>query len=250
MRIAVFLTLCAALVGDPLQSRAEDSSSLLLDFSRPMDRIVRSSIPVQDKWKHYITLPGRPGKSERDSREVDRYIIVSPGDVNACQLRSRDNYVGVARLLDPKFRSARRLTWKWSVAKHPHNGKLGGAPNDQAILIYVFYREPIPGTKDYDYTGLGFCWTAKTEEKTERLIAKMPWSNSPKATIYHVSLRDGPIDGVLSEEVDLVAEYSKVFKREPPEIWGVILLADSNSVTPDLGVMTTDAVIRDIRFHQ
>ncbi len=251
MRLVVFfMTLCAVLASGPLHARADDPTSLLLDFSRPMDRIVRSSIPVQGKWKHYITLPGKPGESERDSREFDRYITADPGDVNACQLRSRDNYVGVARLLDPEFGSARRLTWKWSVTKHPHNGKLGGAPNDQAILIYVFYREPLPDGEGYEYTGLGFCWTAKTKKKTERLIAKMPWSNSPKATIHHLALRDGPIQGVLSQDVDLVAEYANVFNRDPPKIWGVVLLADSNSVTPDIGEMTTDAIIRDIRFHK
>jgi hypothetical protein len=250
MRFVVFgMTLCAVLASTHLRARADDPTTLLLDFSRPMDRIVRSSIPVQGKWKHYITQPGEPGENVRDSREVDRYITVVADDVNACQLRSRDNYVGLGRLLDPRFESARRLTWKWSVTKHPHNGKLGGTPNDQAILIYVFYREPLPDSDGYDYTGLGFCWTAKTEKTTERLIAKMPWSNSPKATIHHLALRDGPIQGVQSQEVDLAAEYVKVFKRDPPRIWGVVLLADSNSVTPDLGEMTTDAIIRDIRFH-
>lgn len=250
MRFVVFvMTFCALSANLLTHARADDPASLLLDFSRPMDQIVRGSIPVQGKWKHYITLPKEPGKTVRDTREIERYISVVPDDVNACQMLSRENYVGLARLLDPKFASARRLTWKWSVAKHPHNGRLGQTPNDQAILIYVFYRESLPNG-DYEYTGLGFCWTAKTVKKTERLTAKMPWSNSPRATIHHLALRDGPIKGVQSQEVDLVAEYTKVFKREPPKIWGVVLLADSNSVTPDIGAMTTDAVIRDIQFHK
>ena len=249
MRWLIFVFVVAlALASRSSSSLAEAPKSLLLDFSRPMDSIVRGSIPVEGKWKHYITLPKEPGKTVRDAREIERFIRVVPDDDKACQLRSRENYVGVARLLDPRFASARRLTWKWSVTKHPHNGRLGENPNDQAILIYVFYREKLE-EGGYDYTGLGFCWTAKTRKKTERLTAMMPWSNSPRATIHHLSLRDGPAEGVQPQEVELVDEYRKVFKRDPPQIWGVVLLADSNSVAPDIGVMTTDAIIRDIQFH-
>jgi len=48
--------------------------------------------------------------------------------------------------------------------------------------------------------------------------------------------------------VDLRSEYLRVFRREPPPLWGIVLLADSNEVEPDVGEMTTDATIRDIRL--
>lgn len=247
--VLMFVTL-AAQATSPSGTVADEPKSLLLDFSRPMDSIVRGAIPVPGKWKHYITLPKEPGKTIRDTREIAKFISVVPDDANACQLRSRENYVGMARLLKEEFVFARRLTWEWSVAKHPHNGRLGETPNDQSILIYVFYRERDSENDSYNYTGLGFCWTAKTRKKTERLTAMMPWSNSPRATIHHLSLRDGPAEGLHAQEVELVTEYRKAFNRDPPQIWGVVLLADSNSVTPDIGTMTTDAIIRDIQFHR
>ena len=64
MRVVVLIvSVYAAAMNLPSICRADEPASLLLDFARPMDRIVRGSIPVEGKWKHYITLPKEPGKT-------------------------------------------------------------------------------------------------------------------------------------------------------------------------------------------
>jgi hypothetical protein len=74
------------------------------------------------------------------------------------------------------------------------------------------------------------------------------WSGSPRAEIVYNAIRNGPIPGELSEEVDLPTEYQKAFGKPAPPAWCIFLLADSNEVEPDVGRMTTDAVIRDLRI--
>jgi hypothetical protein len=248
-RLALAVAMLA--VGARASTQPDGSSgSLRLTFERPTSRLARSLPPDVDSWKYYITVPDNDREDVRDPDEVARYILPREGgDDDACRLRSRKNYVGLFRLVHPEFASARRVSWKWSVASHPHGGKIGGTPNDQSIQVYLLFREK-PEGGDYSYTALSYVWTDKTTELQQRMRGRMPWNNSPRAEMILLALRNGPIAGELAEAVDLQDGYLRAFGRPAPPLWGVVLLADSNEVEPDVGRMTTDAVIRDIRFDK
>ena len=256
MRHTIFAaTICWLFVVTSTLVRAGESESLPLKFDRPIRLLKRGVLPGTDSWRYYITQPKEDTEFVSDEQQVQKYIkFINPAeakDPTACRLMSRQNYVGLFRLVDERFKNAQSLTWKWSVAKHPRNGKLGGAPHDHAMTFYVFFREPKSGGK-FEYTILGFCWTAKspTTRSDWNRKARMPWRKSPQGDIHNLALRDGPLKGELSEKVDLQEKHKEVFgSKVVPPIWGVVLLGDSNEVVPDVGEMTTDAVIRDIRFH-
>lgn len=228
----------------------EGSEPIWLKFDQPMSRFSRSLPPNHEFWKYYITVPDNERDDVHDPKEVARYVKPAEGgDVSACRLLSRKNYVGVFRLVPPGYENARRLFWKWSVRKHPHGGKIGGSPNDQSVQVYALFREIKAGGEE-SYSALGFVWTEKTKDSRQTIRGRMPWYGSPRAEIVFIALRDSPATGEFAEEVDMQAEYQKAFAKKAPPIWGVLLLADSNEVEPDIGEMTTDGVIRDIRLSK
>jgi hypothetical protein len=226
---------------------ADEPDSLLLGFEGKMGRVLRKSLPNVGVWKYFITQPGDPFRAVSDFKVVASHIKPNPED-SSCRLLSNNNYVGIARLVEEEFAQASTLSWQWAVTKHPHNGKLGGVPNDQSLIVYVFFREP---TEDgnHKYRAIGYCWTHNTTVMKERLIGRMPWSDSPKATIEHVSIRNGSQKGFFEETVNVRDEFEKRFGRKAPPIYGLVLLCDSNSVTAsDFGEMTTDAVVRNVQL--
>jgi Protein of unknown function (DUF3047) len=246
-RLAVAFVLLASGAHAPGQSD-DSSGTLRLEFDRSLTRLRRSLPPDPDSWTYYITVPDNDREDIRNAKEVARYIVPHENDdAGACRLRSRKNYVGVFRLVRPGFENARRMSWKWSVSAHPHGGKIGGIPNDQSMQVYVLFRETLANGQ-FNYTALAFVWTHKTTDLQQAMQGRMPWDGSPRAEMVLFALRNGPIPGEIPEEVDLRAEYRKAFSREAPPIWGIALLADSNEVEPDVGRMTTDAAIRDIRL--
>jgi hypothetical protein len=242
---AAFAVLSASLHAT---SRADDPEPLWLKFDRPMSLLTASLPPSAEFWKYYITAPGDDRGVVREPKEVARYVVPRVNnDASACRLLSRNNYVGICRLVPPGYERARRLSWKWSVSKHPHGGRIGGSPNDQSMQVYVVFREVRPSGEER-YTAVSFVWTDKTTDLRQTIRGRMPWSGSPRAEIVYNAIRNGAIPGELSEEVDLPAEYQKAFGKQAPPAWCIFLLADSNEVEPDVGRMTTDAVIRDLRL--
>jgi hypothetical protein len=247
MRISWQVTAPAVLSAALAFGQAGEAERFLLKFDKPMSRLSRSIELNPGSWKYYVTVPGEERDDVRSAKEVARFINPIPdNDASACRLLSRNNYVGMFRQVPPGYENLRRISWKWSVKKHPHGGKIGGPPNDQSMQIYVLYRE---GATDKEvYTALSFVWTDKTTATQQSIQGRMPWDGSPLAEVIFIARRNGPIPGELSEDVDLRAEYRRVFRREAPPAWAIILLADSNEVEPDVGQMTTDAVIREIRL--
>ena len=233
--------------GTHIYGQAVETGSVTLNFDQPMSRLSHALLVNAEFWKYYITVPENERDDVRDPKEVARYIIPHENnDAGVCRLRSRLNYVGIFRLVPPGYEQARRLSWKWSVTKHPHGGKIGGSPNDQSMQVYAVYRE-LKANNEESYTALSFVWTEKTTDVQQIIRGRMPWSGSPRAEIVYLAIRNGPIPDELSEIVDLRAEYQKAFGREAPPLYGIMLLADSNEVAADVGEMTTDATIRDLR---
>ena len=95
---------------------------------------------------------------------------------------------------------------------------------------------------------LGFVWTEKTTDVLQMIRGRMPWNGAPWAEVTFLAIRNGPIPVGGFRGRGPPRQYLRVFRREPPPLWGIVLLADSNEVEPDVGEMTTDATIRDIRL--
>ncbi len=245
--ISRFAGLLCLLIAAPAWGQTP-AQQAVLRFDQPMEEATRTSQPSQEVWKYDVSDPNNIRRSIRDPKEVALHIIPAPRNrATSCRIASSGNYVGLGRLLDPAYKHARRLTWKWAVMKHPHGGKLAGFPNDQAIKLYVCFRAA-KGADDYEYTILCFCWTAKTTSKRDRIPGSLPWKGAPEAIIQYLALRNGPSDEEFSEDVDLQLEYEKAFSKPAPEVWAIGIGADSNDVGPNANGMTTDAVISDIRI--
>ncbi len=219
---------------------------LRLKFDASAKQMERGDQPVVERWKYYITKPGAPFDYFTKREEIRKYLVIDKA-ANACRLSSRKNFAGVCRLIDPEFAQASRATWKWSVDEHPSKCKLGPKSFDAAITVYFIYQTP-----EVDYTALAFCWSDKTEKKAQLVPnQQMGWRESPMADVYYVSLRDGSLNGLQTETVDLMAEYRKAFNKNVPPLWAIIALADSNNSPEKFnGKSSSEAMISDIQLHK
>ena len=230
---------------------ADENDILPITFEKQMTRYELSTLPTQDRWSYCVTLPRSVNEFERDPKIIRNYITLEQGDDHACRLRSKKNFVALFRLVDPTFKNASRLSWRWSVSKHPFNGTAVGRPNDQSIQVFVVFHNPELPSESEQYTILSFVWTAKTTGKQFATEYRLPSPNSPRVPVRVQVLQDGSIDGLISQEVELQTEYRKAFGKAAPPVWGILLFADSDEskeVVP--GEMITDAIIRDIRFSR
>ncbi len=226
----------------PSMALAQAPQSLMLKFNplAKMEPLTRTAMPSQEVWKHYITEPGNLRRTVVGVQKVAAYLRPNQ---NICRLQSDNNYVVVARAVDPKYGQASMLAWKWSVAKHPRNGKLNAFPNDSAIQIYVVFREQLPGNQDV-FTSICFCWMMRpTEEPFFEPNHELPWRGAPQGDVYYVDMMRGTQQGIVQERVNLGSRYQQVFERKAPPIYAVAVMADCN----DLGAKT-DAEIGEITF--
>lgn len=249
-RSMFFLTLLIRLIV-PSGATADEPVVLSLDFEREMLRLERRQEPIASRWKYYITQPRDVGKFVRLK---DDHIQPS-ADGLECRILSHENYVIISRLIDEDFAQARKLSWKWRVAKHPPGGSLGKQRNDQSIIVYAVFRLPKDlAPNKFDYHAIGFCWTESTSIAVERRHAELPWRRTQQATVIHVAIRNGVADDpeeFIAESVDLETQYRKHFpgSGQMPELWGISLMGDSNDVAV-FEKMTTDATIRELRLEK
>ena len=241
---------------DPDDNDPDDNDTLMLTFDKPMSLYTYSTLPTQDRWTCGVTRSKSVSEFERDPELIRKYITPQ-GVGNACRLQSKRNFVVLFRLIDPSFKDAHQLSWKWSASKHPFNGTAVGHPNDQSAQVLVVFRRPESTPNDAEYSILSFVWTATNNGKQlpptylPSAGYRLPTPKSPSAQVKVKVLNDGNVDGLLSREVDLRTESMQAYGKAPPPIWGLLLMADSDESKEAVpGEMITDAIIQDVRLSK
>lgn len=209
-----------------------------------------------------LTLPA-PGRGEwrpLTFRKVPRATAYEPvtadgvaGVRAASDCSASALYLPVDRTVD--LADTPRLSWRWRITRGlsiPDERMKAG--DDFAARVYLMfefdvaraslaarlrhslgqrlYGEKIPGGAINDV------WT-------EHEPAGAHWDNPFAGDSKMISLGRGPLEEWRTEDVDVAADYRRLFGHPPPKLLGVALMTDS-----DNSCQRAEAYYADFRFHR
>jgi hypothetical protein len=137
------------------------------------------------------------------------------------RLRSQKASVSVYRNFKLDLRNFPTLKWRWKVTQLPKNADARIMNrDDQAAGIYVVFPR-FPSMINSRF--LAYIWETSAPEGTVMRNRKNPM-------IHYVVVRSGKgkLNQWITEERNVLDDYRKVFKQEPPMVGGVALLIDTD----------------------
>ncbi len=152
--------------------------------------------------------------------EPDIKILNKDGEVYM-RLRSQEASVSVYRNFKLDLRNFPTLKWRWKVTQLPKNADARVVDrDDQAAGIYVVFPR-FPSMINSRF--LAYIWETSAPEGTVMRNRKNPM-------IHYIVVRSGKrkLNQWITEERNVLADYRKVFKQEPPMVGGVALLIDTD----------------------
>ncbi len=211
---------------------------------------------------HGVTLPA-PGRGDwrvLTFRKVPRATAYEPMSVDGvAAVRAMSDcsaaalYLPVERTID--LADTPRLSWRWRITRGlfipDERVKAGDDFAARVYLMFAFdgaqasfaerlrhglgerlYGEKIPGG------AINYVWT-------DHEPAGAHWDNPFAGESKMISLGRGPLEEWRAEDVDLAADYRRLFGRPPPKLLGVALMTDS-----DNSCQQAEAYYADFRFHR
>lgn len=187
--------------------------------------------PGKEAW-----LEVRFPKIERPTR----YESVRVDGRNAVRAESHCGASALALVLDGvDLEETPRLAWDWRIAQGLDiENERTRAGDDFAARVYVtfrkpleemtmlerlrrriargLYRKPIPGR------ALTYVWASRAEPEED-------WPNPFSSDACMVVRRSGPSDEWQREEVDVAADFRRIFATEPPVPQSLVLMTDTDN---------------------
>lgn len=190
--------------------------------------------------------------------KVERATSYEPVTVDGrAAVRSRSDCSASALVLplaDVDLESHPRLRWRWRVERSPHvDDERVREGDDFAARVYVIfpfepehasflarmrqrlgralYGDRVPGS------ALNYVWSSQPAGST--------WDNPFAASSKMVSLGDGPLGEWRAEDVDVRADFERLFGRPPPRPSGLALMTDS-----DNSCQAAEALFADFRLAE
>ncbi len=187
--------------------RKAKSSIKISNFAEPPSQEQQNGLPKN--WKL------RVWRGEPDVK------IVNNDGKRTLRLRSQKASVSVYRNFKLDLKNFPNLKWGWKVTQLPKDADARIVNrDDQAAGIYVvFPRFP----KMINSRFLAYIWETSVPEGTVMRNRKNPM-------IHYIVVRSGKgkLNQWITEERNVLDDYRKVFKQEPPMVGGVALLIDSD----------------------
>lgn len=137
------------------------------------------------------------------------------------RLRSQKASVSVYRNFKLDLRNFPNLKWRWKVTQLPKNADARIVNrDDQAAGIYVIFPR-FPSMINSRF--LAYIWETSAPVGTVMRNRRNPM-------IHYIVVRSGKgkLNQWITEERNVLNDYRKVFKQEPPMVGGVALLIDTD----------------------
>ena len=197
------------------------------------------SLPIADERGTGLAPGWREVRFPRIPRGTDYRLVVEDGHP-LLRARSRSGASALLHGLDIDPREWPRLRWRWRVRRLPDGGDIHRrAGDDYAARLYVTFAED-PSELD---------WFERLRLESARLVYGV---TPPLRAINYVWANRAPIGTVVPNaytrrammvvvdtggartgqwieyERDLLADYRRLFHREPPRIDGIAIMTDSD----------------------
>ena len=222
------------------------------------------SLPVleaQMRQRPYVVLenfsttePGRPpegwGWRNKDRDKPKPYTVLAAGSQRYLAARDSGSSIILLKVSHWNPRQYPILTWCWRAESLPPGGdERYGPTNDSAAGLYVFFSQNWLGIPRQ----IKYVWSSTLPEGTvdRRKRFARPW-------FFVVESGTGNLGSWVFEQVDLLADYDRVYGGEPKSrTRGLGILTDANSTHSyaeahyaDLRVWTREALERgEVRNH-
>jgi hypothetical protein len=201
--------------------------------------------------------PGSAGWRQLTFPKVSRATVYTPVDLEGLHaVRAKSDCSASALYLpvpDVDLRATPRLAWRWTIAQglavRDERAKAG---DDFAARVYLTF-EPDPGLLSLvDWLrrrvaaavyGHGLPGSAITYVWSSQLPAGSIWDSPYTRESKMVSLGRGPLPAWRREEVDVAADYRRLFGRTAPRFLGVAVMSDSDNTCQQ-----ASAYFADFRF--
>ncbi len=207
-----------------------------------------------------LPAPGRGAWRPLAFRKVPRATAYEPVTVDgAAAIRAASDcsasalYLPLDGLVD--LADTPRLSWRWRVTRGLSiaNERVK-AGDDFAARVYVTFEfDPDRATLGARLRhGLGerlfgekIPGGAVTYVWTDREPAGSHWDSPFARESKMLSLGRGPLEAWRTEDVDVAADYRRLFGHPPPKLLGLALMTDS-----DNSCQRAEAYYADFRFHR
>ncbi len=222
------------------------------------------SLPVLEarmRQRPYVVLedfsatePGRPpegwGWRNKDRDKPKPYTVLAAGSHRYLAARDSGSSIILLKVSHWNPRQYPILTWCWRAESLPPGGdERYGPTNDSAAGLYVFFSQNWLGIPRQ----IKYVWSSTLPEGTvdRRKRFARPW-------FFVVESGPGNLGSWVFEQVDLLADYDRVYGGEPKSrTRGLGILTDANSTHSyaeahyaDLRVWTREALERgEVRNH-
>ncbi len=196
-------------------------------------------LPIADERGTGLAAGWREVRFPRIPQATDYRIVVEDGR-SLLRARSRRGASALLHRLDIDPREWPRLRWRWRVRRLPEGADIHRrAGDDYAARLYVTFAED-PSELD---------WFERLQVESARLVYGVTpplrainyvWANQapvgtivPNAYIERAMMvvvgSGGARSGQWIEyERNLLADYRRLFRREPPRIDGIAIMTDSD----------------------
>ena len=195
-------------------------------------------------------LPEGWGWRDRDRDKPKPYAVLAAGDHRFLAARDSGSSIIFLKFSRWNPRQYPILTWCWRAESLPPGGdERYGPTNDSAAGLYVFFSQNWLGIPRQ----IKYVWSTTLPEGTvdRRKRFARPW-------FFVVETGSGNLGRWVFEQVDLLADYDRVYGGEPKSrTRGLGILTDANSTRSyaeahyaDLRVWTREALERgEVRNH-
>ena len=171
--------------------------------------------------------------------EADLALVLD-GDGQALKLRSRLSSFTLAKAVDIDLRKTPYLEWEWKVTELPKGGDVRRrATDDQAAqLIVLFSWGP------FRQEAIVYMWDSTAPEGTALQMPSpplYPFLNAQGVVVRSAETQTGEW---IAETRDVVADYRRLFGKEPERVLGIGLQINSQHTRSQ-----AEAYWRSVKFR-
>lgn len=190
-----------------------------------------------------LAAPGSAAWRQLTFSKVPRATVYTPVDLDGLHaVRAESDCSASALYLpvpDVDLRATPRLAWRWKIAQGLAVRDERTKPGDDfAARVYLTF-EAEPGSLSLverlrrrlasAVYGQRLPGSAVTYVWSSQLPAGSTWDSPYTRESKMVSLGRGPLPAWRTEEVDVAADYRRLFGRTPPRLLAIAIMSDSDN---------------------
>lgn len=164
---------------------------------------------------------GLQGWEAKSFKGATEYSIVQEDGRTVLKGHAKGTASGLIRKLRFNPKIHRYLKWSWKIGNTVAGGnEMTKQGDDYAARVYVLF----PGRFFWQMRAVNYIWANRLPRG-----ASVPNAFSSKAMLLAVESGPARAGQWVSEERDILADYSRLFGEEPPEAGGIAIMTDADN---------------------